>query len=234
MSRPHFEPAWAATGNPDRPVSSPLRCHGFPGSGLRVLKNVAVQPDLGTVYLVRLGIQRLEWSFKTAQQSGVGNLRTIRSAAATSGGSGNYECRRSWKASLAPRILPYARPTGCVYPATWCERRDSNSHGFPHWHLKPARLPIPPLSPPADYYTGPENVKVYLSDICTGAMPHPRELPRCSHRQVPGAGTESGGQGHAASTFAIASTAKCWCFFLEVRHPWPCVRRSIGLLVISS
>lgn len=30
---------------------------------------------------------------------------------------------------------------------TWCERRDSNSHGLPHWHLKPARLPIPPLSP---------------------------------------------------------------------------------------
>ena len=29
----------------------------------------------------------------------------------------------------------------------WCERRDSNSHGLPHWHLKPARLPIPPLSP---------------------------------------------------------------------------------------
>ena len=29
---------------------------------------------------------------------------------------------------------------------SWCERRDSNSHGLPHWHLKPARLPIPPLS----------------------------------------------------------------------------------------
>ena len=31
--------------------------------------------------------------------------------------------------------------------SSWCERRDSNSHGLPHWHLKPARLPIPPLSP---------------------------------------------------------------------------------------
>ena len=30
--------------------------------------------------------------------------------------------------------------------ANWCERGDSNSHGLPHWHLKPARLPIPPLS----------------------------------------------------------------------------------------
>src|SRR5256885_7221225 len=29
----------------------------------------------------------------------------------------------------------------------WCERRDSNSHGFPHWILSPARLPVPPLSP---------------------------------------------------------------------------------------
>ena len=28
----------------------------------------------------------------------------------------------------------------------WCERRGSNSNGLPHWHLKPARLPIPPLS----------------------------------------------------------------------------------------
>src|SRR5262249_36052826 len=27
-----------------------------------------------------------------------------------------------------------------------CERRDSNPHGFPHWILSPARLPIPPLS----------------------------------------------------------------------------------------
>ena len=28
----------------------------------------------------------------------------------------------------------------------WYERRDSNSHGLPHWNLNPARLPIPPLS----------------------------------------------------------------------------------------
>ena len=28
----------------------------------------------------------------------------------------------------------------------WCERRDSNSHRLPYWYLKPARLPIPPLS----------------------------------------------------------------------------------------
>jgi hypothetical protein len=28
----------------------------------------------------------------------------------------------------------------------WCERRDSNSHILRYWYLKPARLPIPPLS----------------------------------------------------------------------------------------
>jgi hypothetical protein len=28
----------------------------------------------------------------------------------------------------------------------WCERRDSNSHGLPHWNLNPARLPVPPHS----------------------------------------------------------------------------------------
>lgn len=31
-------------------------------------------------------------------------------------------------------------------PKTLCERRDSNSHGLPHWNLNPARLPIPPRS----------------------------------------------------------------------------------------
>ena len=32
------------------------------------------------------------------------------------------------------------------YLAGKCERRDLNPHGFPHWILSPARLPIPPLS----------------------------------------------------------------------------------------
>ena len=38
---------------------------------------------------------------------------------------------------------------GFLYGGTlrnWCERGDSNPHGLPHWHLKPARLPVPPLS----------------------------------------------------------------------------------------
>src|SRR5688572_12872195 len=37
-----------------------------------------------------------------------------------------------------------AHPRASV--AGWCERRDSNSHGLPHWNLNPARLPVPPLS----------------------------------------------------------------------------------------
>ncbi len=28
--------------------------------------------------------------------------------------------------------------------AKWCPGEDSNLHGFHHWYLKPARLPIPP------------------------------------------------------------------------------------------
>ena len=30
-------------------------------------------------------------------------------------------------------------------PFKVCRRRDSNSHGFLHWVLNPARLPVPPL-----------------------------------------------------------------------------------------
>ena len=40
-----------------------------------------------------------------------------------------------WRAPALPGLAFY-----------WCEWRDSNSHGFPHWHLKPGRLPIPPHS----------------------------------------------------------------------------------------
>jgi hypothetical protein len=29
-------------------------------------------------------------------------------------------------------------------PKSWCPEEDSNLHGFHHWYLKPARLPIPP------------------------------------------------------------------------------------------
>ena len=39
----------------------------------------------------------------------------------------------------------------------WCERGDSNSHGLPHWHLKPARLPVPPLSLIEVPHPGPQS-----------------------------------------------------------------------------
>ena len=38
------------------------------------------------------------------------------------------------------------RRVGPAPAQSWCERGDSNPHGLPHWHLKPARLPVPPLS----------------------------------------------------------------------------------------
>ena len=38
-------------------------------------------------------------------------------------------------------MSPFGKKAGL-----WCERRGSNSQGFPHWILSPARLPIPPLS----------------------------------------------------------------------------------------
>src|SRR5262245_54044444 len=49
----------------------------------------------------------------------------------------------------------------------WCERRDSNSHGLPHWNLNPARLPVPPLSPGLHAPRGPRII----------AKPAPARVP---------------------------------------------------------
>ena len=38
------------------------------------------------------------------------------------------------------------RNTARIGALKWCERRDSNPHGFLHRILSPARLPVPPLS----------------------------------------------------------------------------------------
>jgi hypothetical protein len=40
------------------------------------------------------------------------------------------------------------RKINTVFPY-WCPGEDSNLHGFHHWYLKPARLPIPPPGPRA-------------------------------------------------------------------------------------
>jgi tetratricopeptide (TPR) repeat protein len=37
----------------------------------------------------------------------------------------------------------------CYLEVLWCPEEDSNLHGFHHWYLKPARLPIPPSGPTA-------------------------------------------------------------------------------------
>ena len=65
-------------------------------------------------------------------------LRTIRTAVFDS-------------ASIRAPPRPVRRPTVVTGDERsrerfWCERGDSNPHGLPHWHLKPARLPVPPLS----------------------------------------------------------------------------------------
>ena len=43
-------------------------------------------------------------------------------------------------------LLQYKKGDKQAYPRTvnWCGWRDSNSHAFRHWYLKPACLPIPP------------------------------------------------------------------------------------------
>ncbi len=49
--------------------------------------------------------------------------------------------------AVLPAIKAYYEPMTSSDEAN-CERQDSNLHGFPHWILNPARLPIPPLSRP--------------------------------------------------------------------------------------
>ena len=39
-----------------------------------------------------------------------------------------------------PQSLPFGNVWG------WCAREDLNLHELPHYHLKVARLPIPPLA----------------------------------------------------------------------------------------
>ena len=62
----------------------------------------------------------------------------------------------------------------------WCERGDSNPHGLPHWHLKPARLPVPPLSrsPTAAQYkaTAVEQRMAGRKRMCEGRPAHARKL----------------------------------------------------------
>ena len=60
-----------------------------------------------------------------------------------------------------------------------CERRDLNPHGFHHWILNPARLPIPPLSQNKLYCLSHNNLRPISSPpflACSGPM-LPKLLP---------------------------------------------------------
>ena len=54
------------------------------------------------------------------------------------------------KLNLTEKIVPPSVPPeekdskNNVVEEGWCPEEDSNLHGFHHWYLKPARLPIPP------------------------------------------------------------------------------------------
>ena len=68
--------------------------------------------------------------------------------------------------------------------SAWCERRDSNPHALRHWHLKPGRLPIPPLSQ------------------CPGILPASRSSPPMKNaRREPGVWGVVGCEGFEPSTY---------------------------------
>ncbi len=50
------------------------------------------------------------------------------------------------RSAPAPYDPLTAAPTGQTNSSILCERGDSNPHDVTHWHLRPARLPIPPRS----------------------------------------------------------------------------------------
>ena len=80
--------------------------------------------------------------------------------------------------SPGPGRSTASRPAPVHVPARrgWCERGDSNPHGLPHWHLKPARLPIPPLSRP------PVNAQYAALEPCLGIAVRVSRSCRGGHR----------------------------------------------------
>src|SRR3546814_17764847 len=62
--------------------------------------------------------------------------------------------RRPPRSTRTDTLFPYttlfrSKVNDCAAPnrlVGWCERGDSNPHALRHRHLKPGRLPVPPLS----------------------------------------------------------------------------------------
>ena len=83
----------------------------------------------------------------------------------------------------------------------WCERRDSNSHGLPHWILNPARLPIPPLSLRI-LYNRTINSETFLGErfTCPDTFPGHSVGARAEHHAFL---SPPGTNGHASSIIAV-------------------------------
>ncbi len=121
--------------------------------------------------------------------------------------------RRGWsrarRAPSPPDVAPGhwsklekpACPPSILKNVIWCERRDSNSHGLPHWLLRPARLPVPPLSPWGPAHCRPPWPAANYSV--------PRRMPRLGDRP-----------GGAAST-EVSRRTRVRLFFRTCRLPAP-------------
>ena len=113
------------------------------------------------------------------------NQGTDHGAGRVGGGSA---CRIGHPAHGPDRATATARPrtgtrrdrSGALLPARrcWCERGDSNPQGLPHWHLKPARLPIPPLSRP------PMNAQYAAPEPCLETAARVSRSRRRGHRST--------------------------------------------------
>jgi hypothetical protein len=62
---------------------------------------------------------------------------------------GSCVLNQLWRPFLRGLLdTPLRRSQSARLPALrWCGREGSNLYGFPHWLLRPARLPVPPRPP---------------------------------------------------------------------------------------
>src|SRR5262249_51949008 len=80
-------------------------------------------------------------------------LRSALSYSASTSAAGTSTCtdlRAGETSDTVTRSASFTTASAAIFllkeDGTWCERGESNPHGFPHRILSPARLPVPPLS----------------------------------------------------------------------------------------